>query len=302
MLRQLGYVAKSFTINAITGRTCRLANATPDKLRSVIAENLADLERIFQFNIDQGIGLFRLSSQVIPFASHPINTLAWWDEFAEPLERLKDLSTRHDLRITMHPGQYNVLSSPNEKVVTASIAELQTSARLLDAVHPDATGKMVLHIGGAYGDRPASLGRFETVANRLPEAVRRRLVIENDDTIYSTGEAISLSDSTGLPVVFDWFHHTLKPSDDPNHARLIARCFASWRPDDGIPKVHLSSQSEEGRSGHHSDYLDPADFAHFLEVAPDAPFDLMVEAKQKDLALLQFREQVGGTAPIGLKS
>lgn len=298
MLRQLGYVSKSFTIDAGTGRTCRLANATPEKLRSVIGENLADLDRIFRLNAANDIGLFRLSSQTIPFASHEVNTLAWWDEFAEPLSRLKVFAKDHQIRASMHPGQYTVLSSPNPKVVGASLAELESAATLLDAIQADVTGKIILHIGGAYGDRPASLLRFEVAAKRLSEAARRRLVIENDDTVYTTEEALTLSDVTGFPVVFDWFHHTIHPSTDPDHTRLIARCFATWRPEDGIPKIHLSSQSEGGRQGHHSDDLDPKDYAAFFAVAPDVPFDLMVEAKRKDLALFKLRESLGGAGVL----
>jgi UV DNA damage endonuclease len=292
MLRHLGYVATNYTIDACTARTCRLANATPERLRELISVNLADLERVFAFNAANDIHLYRMSSQVIPFASHPKNTLRWWDEFAEPLDRLKAMAAANDLRVSMHPGQYTVLNSPNPKVVADSIAELEAAARLIDAVQSDATGKIVLHIGGAYDDRAASLRRFEAHAKRLGPAVRRRLVIENDDTVYSTGEVVSLSESTGLPVVFDWFHHTVRPSEDPDHARLIARCFATWREVDGVPKVHMSSQAPGGRVGHHAEYVEPADLAAFLEHTPDEPFDLMLEAKKKDLALLRFREHL----------
>lgn len=295
MLRHLGYVATNYTIDASTSRTCRLANASPERLRELIGANLADLERVFAFNAEHGIHLYRMSSQVVPFASHPKNSLAWWDEFAEPLGRLKAMATANPLRVSMHPGQYTVLNSPNPAVVAASIAELEAAARLIDAVQEDSTGKIVLHVGGAYDDRAASLRRFEENAKRLSEAVRRRLVIENDDTVYSTGEVLALSESTGFPVVFDWFHHTIRPSDDPDHARLIARVFATWRPEDGVPKVHLSSQAPGGRVGHHAEYVEPADLAAFLEHAPDRPFDLMLEAKKKDLALLRFREQLAGT-------
>ena len=199
----------------------------------------------------------------------------------------------------MHPGQYTVLNSPNPAVVAASIAELEAAARLIDAVQDDDTGKIVLHVGGAYDDRAASLRRFEGVATRLSDAVRRRLVIENDDTVYSTGEVLALADATGFPVVFDWFHHTIRPSADPDHGRLIARCFATWKGGDGVPKVHLSSQAPGGRIGHHADYVEQADLAAFLVHAPDAPFDLMLEAKKKDLTLLRFRDELARGAGKG---
>ncbi len=292
MIRHLGYVATNFTISASTARTCRLANATSERLRGLIASNLADLQRVFAFNVARGVGLYRMSSQVIPFASHPTNILAWWDEFAEPLGRLRDLARRGQLRVSMHPGQYTVLNSPNPPVLAASIAELEAAARLIDAVQDDATGKIVLHIGGAYDDRAASLRRFETTAARLSDRVRRRLAIENDDTVYSTQEVLSLSESTGLPVVFDWFHHTIRPSADADHSRLINRCFATWTAEDGVPKAHISSQSPGGRIGHHADFIELADLQAFLAHVPDSPFDLMLEAKKKDLALPRLRDQL----------
>ena len=297
-MRDLGYVAANYTIDASTARTCRLANATPDRLRALIDSNLADLERVFAFNVEHNIKLYRMSSQVIPFASHPVNTLDWAEEFAESFSRLTDLSRRNGFRISMHPGQYTVLNSPNPAVVAASVAELESAARLLDAVHDDATGKIVLHVGGAYGDRSESLRRFETVAKGLIEPVRRRLVIENDDTVYSAGEVVSLSESTGFPVVFDWFHHTIRPSEDPDHARVIARCFATWKAVDGVPKVHISSQSPDGRVGHHSNDIEPADLAAFLRFAPNSPFDMMVEAKRKDLALFRLRDDAKAIAKV----
>ncbi len=295
MLRHLGYVGANYTIEANTSRTCRVANASPDRLRSLIAANLAEQERIFAFNAANGISLYRLSSQTIPFASHPCNELAWWNEFEESFKRLKNISDANGFRLSMHPGQYTVLNSPDAKVVAASIAELEASARLLDLVHGDASGKIVLHVGGAYGDRKQALKRFEVATAGLSEAVRRRLVIENDDSVFSAAEVLSLSDATGFPVVFDWFHHTILPSPSFSDEELIRRCFASWRRVDGLPKTHISSQSPGGRVGHHADYIDAADACEFLatiESAGKFDFDMMVEAKKKDLALLRLRGEL----------
>ena len=300
MLRHLGYVGANLTIDASTARTCRLANATPERLRQLIAANLADLERVLAFNAEHEIQLYRMSSQVIPFASHPVSTIDWADEFAESFARIRNVSAKHHFRISMHPGQYTVLNSPNPAIVSASIAELEAAARLLDEVHDDPSGKIVLHVGGVYGDRAESLRRFETVSKGLPDLVRRRLVIENDDTSYSTGEVLSLSESTGFPIVFDWFHHTIRPSEDLDHTRMIARCFATWGEADGVPKVHISSQSPDGRVGHHSDEIDPADLAAFLDHVPhESPFDMMIEAKKKDLALMRLRDDLQAISKKG---
>ncbi len=293
MLRRLGYVAMSLSIDASTSRTCRLRNATPERLAELIGANLADLKRVLDFNVDRGVSHYRISSHLIPFASHPVNDRPWWDEFAAPLAEVADVIARSGMRVSVHPGQFTVLNSPNPKTVADSIRELEWHARLLDALGTDSSCKMILHVGGAYGGKPEAMDRFVEVANRLPDAIRRRLVIENDDVTYTTAELLAVSARTGLPIVFDWLHHKVNPGGDTgaNTAGLIAACFDTWRPEDGPPKVHLSSQAEGGRAGNHADWIDLDDLLAFVEQTPDREFDCMLEAKKKDLALFRLREE-----------
>src|SRR3712207_289787 len=133
MLRRLGYVAIALGSGATTNRTCRLHNATPARLRDLIAANLAGLRATLEYTASRDIRLYRISSQLVPFASHPVNRLAWWDEFAAEVAELGAFLRRHDLRVSMHPGQYTVLGSPQPGVVEAAVAELAWHARLLDA-------------------------------------------------------------------------------------------------------------------------------------------------------------------------
>jgi len=293
VLRRLGYVAMSLSIDASTSRTCRLRNATPERLAELIGANLADLKRVLDFNVDRGVSHYRISSHLIPFASHPVNDRPWWDEFAAPLAEVADVIARSGMRVSVHPGQFTVLNSPNPKTVADSIRELEWHARLLDALGTDSSCKMILHVGGAYGGKPEAMDRFVEVANRLPDAIRRRLVIENDDVTYTTAELLAVSARTGLPIVFDWLHHKVNPGGDTgaNTAGLIAACFDTWRPEDGPPKVHLSSQAEGGRAGNHADWIDLDDLLAFVEQTPDREFDCMLEAKKKDLALFRLREE-----------
>ena len=283
----------SLSIDASTSRTCRLRNATPDRLAELIGANLADLLRVVEFNVERGVSLYRISSHLIPFASHPVNELPWWDDFAGPLAQVADVIARSGMRVSVHPGQFTVLSSPNPKTVADSLRELEWHARLLDTLRTDSSCKMILHVGGAYGGKPEAMDRFVEVANQLPDAVRRRLVIENDDVTYTTAEVLEVSARTGLPIVFDWLHHNVNPGEDTgaDTAGLIAACFDSWRPEDGPPKVHLSSQAEGSRTGHHADWIDPDDLLAFLKQTPDRDFDCMLEAKKKDLALFRLREE-----------
>jgi UV DNA damage endonuclease len=118
--------------------------------------------------------------------------------------------------------------------------------------------------------------------------VLRRLVIENDDRLFDIEEVLSVADRIGVPVVFDWLHHNANPCRAPL-AELLPAVFATWKPEDGRPKVHLSSQARGALPGAHADYIKVADALAFFEVLPHQPFDCMLEAKQKDRAVLKLR-------------
>ncbi len=292
MLRHLGYVAIALSLDATTNRTCRLKNATPERLRELIAMNLDGLGEVLRFNLANDIFLYRISSMIIPFGSHPVNQLRWWEMFGRELAELGLFIRANDVRVSMHPGQFTVLCSPKPEVVKSAIEEINWHVRLLDWLGVDDTCKVIIHIGGAYGDKPAAMRRFVRVANSLPERHRARLVIENDERTYSAEEVLSISDLTGLPVVFDWLHHQANPGTMTDEVELIARCFATWREKDGIPKVHLSSQVPGGKVGKHDDWIDPADLQRFMALTPDVPFDCMLEAKRKDQALFKLRRDL----------
>jgi UV DNA damage endonuclease len=289
VIRHFGYVAIALELAATTNRTCRLSNATPERLRALIRANLTSLRQVLQYNDEQRIRLYRVSSQIIPFASHPVNELAWWEEEAELLAELRALAARGGQRLSMHPGQFTVLSSPQPSIVANALRDLEWHVRLLDALGAGGEGKVIIHGGGAYGDKPAAIDRFVATAAGLPAAWRRRLVIENDEHVYTAADVLAISERTGLPVVFDWLHHAVNPGPPADLTELIERCFDTWGADDGVPKVHLSSQEAGGRPGAHADWVDPADAEALLRAAPARPFDCMLEAKAKDRALRQLR-------------
>lgn len=277
-------------VSRLTGRTTNhetiLRAATPEKLRALARQNLADLREILRHNLRHGWLLFRIGSSVIPFASHPVNTLDWRTEFQADLQEIGAFARQHGMRLSFHPGQYTVLNSPDPEIVRRAIEEIAYSAAFLDALGMDTASKIVIHLGGTYGDKPAALARFVETVTRLDETLRRRLVIENDERSYAPADALWVSERTGLPVVFDNLHYTAHPGpgalDD-----LLERVFATWEPADGPPKVHFSSQAPGGRPGHHADYADPQEFRDWMaRWARFGEFDLMLEAKAKDEALL----------------
>lgn len=282
-------------VSRLTGRTTNhetvLRAATPEKLRVLTRQNLADLREILRHNLARGWLLFRIGSSLVPFASHPVNTLDWQAEFRDDLGEIGAFARQHDMRLSLHPGQYTVLNSPNPEIVRRAIQEIAYSAALLDSLGMDTASKIVIHLGGTYGDKPAALVRFVEAVHALDDSLRRRLVIENDERSYTPADALWVSEHTSLPVVFDNLHYAANPGPDALDD-LLGRVFATWQPADGVPKVHFSSQAPGGRIGNHADFADPDEFRNWLaRWSQFGDFDLMLEAKAKDEALLALSSQ-----------
>jgi UV DNA damage endonuclease len=269
-----------------------LRNATDERLRELIAENLGALEQVTTFLDRQRILLYRISSNLIPFASHPVNTIPWWDEYADTFTRIGARLRALHVRISTHPGQYTVLNSPKAAIVSTAVSELVYQARLLDALGADTTCKIVIHVGGLYAaSERLAMDRFVATANALPDSVRRRLVVENDDRLFDAEEALEAARAARIPMVFDWLHHQANPCRRPIEDVLV-EVFGTWTDVDGRPKIHLSSQASDAPAGAHAALIDIRDMKAFLQVAPPVPFDCMLEAKEKDRALLELRQQL----------
>lgn len=291
-LQRRGYACVSLLTGRTTNHTCTLRTASPERLRALIQQNLDELRAILEHNLEHGWRLFRIGSSVIPFGSHPVNQIAWWREFERELQSIGAFARENGMRLSFHPGQYTVLSSPDPLIVERAVAEIAYSARFLGALGLDASHKIVIHLGGTYGDKPAAMDRFSDTIARLAPEQHQRLVIENDERSYTPADALAVSRRTRLPVVFDNLHYMANPGDG-NLDELLTEVFATWQARDGAPKVHFSSQAAGSRIGHHSANVDPAEFQAWVECwSAYGDFDLMLEAKNKDLALLELEKNL----------
>jgi UV DNA damage endonuclease len=293
---RLGYACVNTRLPS-SARTLRLAGVTPDRLRGLIAGNLDALEAVLRWNAEHDIRVFRLTSNLIPFESHPANTLAWWEEFAERLDALGGLVRREELRLSTHPGQFTVLSSARPAVVSAAVAELEYHDRLLTALGLDESHKTVLHVGGGGAEPDAADDRFAAGFERLSEGARRRLVLENDERRALCG-VLALAGRLGVPVVLDVFHHRLAPSLAPLGVReLVLLAGETWSPRDGRQEVHFSTQEPGRRPGAHASTIDLEAFARFAEEAGDLPLDCILEVKDKERSVLRARESLRRRGP-----
>lgn len=283
----IGYACLTVGIPGIKQRTCTMKKAAPSVFLSLIQSNLETLDKILDYNIQNGIKLFRISSDIIPFGSHTINKVKWWEIFNDKLNDISRKAISNGVRLSMHPGQYTVLNSPDKAVVERAVEDLRYHARLLDAMGLGKEHKIVLHIGGTYGDKTSALKRFIQQYRCLDENIRQRLVIENDDRQYTIFDVLSIGESEGIPVVFDNLHHQVNPDNTCSVIEWIDACANTWKSEDGPQKLHYSQQDFSKRPGSHSATLDVGEFLQFYTDIRNRDVDIMVEVKDKNLSALK---------------
>ena len=239
------------------------------------------------------------------------------EECRAELAALGEQARAQDLRLSTHPGQYVVLNSEDPAVRDGAIRDLELQAEVLDAMGAGPEAVVVLHVGGAAGGHAAGIDRFLAGFERLSDAARERLVIENDDRTYALSHVLGLHERTGLRVVWDILHHHCNDPDGIPDREALEAALATW-PAGQTPKIHYSSpktamEERRKRVGRrverswvlpqlraHADMIDPIAFEHFLrDTAAGLDFDVMLEAKAKDLALLRLRAEL---AQRGLQS
>ena len=265
-----------------------------EELKRRVLANLEDLLKMLQWNEENGIRVFRLSSEIFPHKTNPKVPDYTYDFALEHLKKIGDYAKDKGHRLTFHPGQYNVLGSPNERAVKQSIADLNYHAEVLDLLKCDKNSVMVIHGGGVYGDKPGAKDRWIKRYRSLPENIKRRLVLENCERSYSVKDCLEISEETGVPIVFDTHHHDcylkLHPDEEFEPVEnYIPKILKTWG--DIKPKFHVSEQGS-GRVGHHSDYIEI--IPQYLLDIPEkygVKIDIMIEAKAKELSIQQLYEK-----------
>ncbi len=274
------------TVGCTSASTFRLSSWSEDRFKETVKHNLACLERILQWNIENGIYFFRITSDLIPFASHPVCSVDWQSMFSEQFAQIGRFIADNSIRVSMHPGQYTVLNSNRMDVVERSIFELQYHADVLDLLNQDADAKIVLHIGGVYGNKSKAMNRFVQAYQNLPDSIQRRLIIENDERSYTVPDCISIHEMTGVPIVVDNLHHYAN-----NNGESFTSAFdvakESWRAEDGSPIIHYSSQASGGRPGKHAISIDNRHFKSFLLSLREYEMDMMLEVKDKEKSAIK---------------
>lgn len=285
----IGYACLTVGVEGTQLKTCRQSHADEEKLKEIILFNLNSLNKMLDYSIQNGIQLLRISSDIIPFGSHPVNTLKWWELFAGELKLLGKKAVEHQLRLSMHPGQYTVINSLHQDVVERSVKDLAYHTRFLDALGSDTSHKIILHIGGAYGNKQQALNRFSENYQKLDHAIKDRLVIENDDKIFNIHDVLEIGRQNDIPVVYDNLHNLINPYDDRSDADWIRLAGRTWKSKDGRQKIHYAQQEPGKNPGAHSQTIDLEAFLSFARKLSESGLepDIMLEVKDKNLSAVK---------------
>ena len=284
----IGYACLTLGVLNTGMKSCNLKNVTDERLRSLIEHNLISLENIIDYNIKNGILLFRISSDLIPFGSSPANMIPWDEIFEDRFQTIGKKIRKSGMRVSMHPGQYTVINSPNQDVAERAIEDLKYHNRVLDSLGTGTGSKIVLHVGGVYGDKEEALRRFARRYRGLDDGIKKRLVLENDERSYNILEVLETAMKLNMPVIFDNLHNKFNPSDGQgNDNYWIEECRKTWKAWDGNQKIHYSQQNNSKKIGSHSESIRIGEFLEFYGSICREDLDIMLEVKDKNISAIK---------------
>lgn len=286
-----------------------------------LSVSLVYLRDVFVYLRRQNIRMYRLSTELAPYVTHPdmSHFHGQIDECAVELASVGRLARADGLRLSFHAPATAVLNALDETIAAKATADLNALARLLDSLEQGPEAVVVLHVGGVYDDRPAACRHFVERYLALPAATRRRLALEHDDSRFSVSDVAWIHDHTGIPLIYDYLHHRCYNPEKLDAIEALALCLHSW-PDGVQPKIHFSSPRTAMRiverphsttgarmrllhppqPNEHADFIHPFEFIAFLRATCEAGlpnFDVMLEVRAKDLALLRLRQDLARFAP-----
>ncbi|GAB4035732.1 UV DNA damage repair endonuclease UvsE [Spirosoma jeollabukense] len=250
-------------------------------------KNVQDLLTIVDWNLQNGIRLFRISSDIFPWASE--YRLADLPDFSDIRATLEEIGSR-PIRLTTHPGPFNQLAGQGN-VLANTIKDLEYQSEVFDlmGLPPSHWNKINIHVGGTYGDKMATMARFAQQFNLLSENLRARLTVENDDrpSLYTVADLVLIYERTGIPIVFDYFHHSLNPGTQTEEEAFLT-AYATW---DVRPVFHFSDSRQEredpkARREAHADWLYSPVNTYGKEV------DIVFECKMKEKAIMRLRSDL----------
>jgi UV DNA damage endonuclease len=284
---KIGYACINNRLNCTSNSTFRLKSYSKERLIDSVQNNLDCLRRILEFNIKNKLMFFRIGSQLVPFASHPICRYNWKKHFKKQFEEIGEYIKKHRIRISMHPDQFVLINAKKKRIVKNSIKEMDYHCSVLDLMKLDSTAKVQIHVGGVYGEKEKSIKRFISNYNKLPKKIKKRFIIENDHLSYSLKDCLEINKKTNIPVVFDSYHHECLNNGE-SFRKAVTAAKKTWKKKDGNLIVHYSSEGE--RRGSHAQHINIKKFKEFIKETKGLDFDIMFEIKDKEKSALKAKE------------
>jgi len=264
-----------------------------EKLLAVTATNLANTKRMLHYNIGHQIELYRFSSSIVPLATHPEVRWDFLTPFRDKWREIGELIKHHRLRVSFHPNQFTLFTSPREEVTKNAVVDMEYHYQMLEAMGLEKESLINIHIGGAYGDKKSTLERFRVNLKGLPTEVKSIMTLENDDKTYTADETLKMCQMEGIPLLFDYHHHMANTGETALEV-LLPEIFKTWETRELLPKIHISSPKSSSAFRSHSDFVDPEFIKPLLEIlhSINQDVDFMIEAKRKDQSLLKLVEDI----------
>lgn len=266
------------------------------KLKEVTYSNLEALEKILKYNIDHNIHFYRITSNLVPLATHPDVMWDYKKYFRQNFLNLGNIIKKSNMRVDSHPDQFNVINSTRESVIQSTLVNLNNSVDIFELLNYE-LGKMVIHIGSSQGGKEESIKRFIRNFNNFPRRIQERLILENDDKVFTAKDVLQICKNLKVPMVLDIHHHNCK-NEGEYIGDLLEEIFNTWNEEILPPKLHFSTPKEFENDRKHADYIDADGFASFIQLVKskvDRDIDIMIEAKKKDKALLKLIEDLRKT-------
>ena len=286
---RLGYACISKTLDITSSHTITYTNYEKtrnkeEKLIEITNKNLNNLEEILKYNIKNNIHFYRMSSKIIPLATHPNIKLNLLNIFKEKLEHIGNIIKENNLRVDIHLDEYCVLNSTNPNIVSSTINIIKFYKNMLKTMNIESY--MILHIGSSAFGIEKSITRFINNFKKLDEESKNMLILENDDKVFKIEDVLKICKTLNIPMVLDYHHYKCNRVEPLE--QHIKEIINTWK--GKTPKMHISSKKNNKEFRSHHDYINIEDFIELINILKTQTknIDIMIEAKQKDMALFKL--------------
>lgn len=265
------------------------------KLKKLTEENLENTRRILLYNAAHDISIYRLTSKIVPLVTHQdVDNWDYMSDFSDIYGKINEIIKENNMRVSAHPDHFTIISSPKDNVIKTAIKDLVYHNNIMNSIGlSPSDGKLVLHVGGKYESKQETKQRFLKNFTNLPDEIKKRIVLENDDKIYDIIDVLDICTELNIPMALDIHHHWCNHRED-NLDEYLEVIFKTWDNQKLIPKIHISSPKSDKSIRAHADNVDFKFFYNFIKMAKsiDRDFDIMIEAKNKNLALFNLMKEI----------